>query len=77
VALYHKETVKSMVELIVAAGLSHTSQIKRSLVYRRVFMNEVKTYEELFPTISKGCLLEDNISENYKKLFQFANHERF
>ncbi|HMJ70634.1 MAG TPA: FMN-binding glutamate synthase family protein [Cyclobacteriaceae bacterium] len=58
VANYHKNTVESFVELMGAAGLDHPGKIDRSHVYRRVFMNLVKTYEEIYPTIPNGCLLE-------------------
>jgi glutamate synthase domain-containing protein 2 len=58
VANYHKNTVESFVELMGAAGMTHPSQINRTHVYRRVFMNLVKTYEEIYPTLPNGCLLE-------------------
>jgi len=58
VANYHKNTVESFVELMGAAGLEHSDQINRTHVYRRVFMNMVKTYEDIYPTIPDGCLLE-------------------
>jgi glutamate synthase domain-containing protein 2 len=58
VANYHKNTVESFVELIAAAGLDHPDKINRSHVYRRVFMNLVKNYDEIFPPIPDGCLLE-------------------
>jgi len=58
VANFHKNTVESFVELMGAAGLDHHDKINRSHVYRRVFMNLVKTYEEIYPTIPDGCLLE-------------------
>lgn len=58
VANYHKNTVDSFMELLCASGISHPDKINRTHVYRRVFMNMVKTYEEIYPTISEGCLLE-------------------
>jgi glutamate synthase domain-containing protein 2 len=58
VANYHKNTVESFVELMGAAGIDNPDKINRSHIYRRVFMNLVKTYEEIYPTIPDGCLLE-------------------
>jgi len=58
VANYHKNTIESFVELLGAAGLQHPDQVNRSHVYRRVFMNLVKTYEEIYPVIPDGCLLD-------------------
>ncbi|HET9053603.1 MAG TPA: hypothetical protein VFM90_05485, partial [Cyclobacteriaceae bacterium] len=58
VANYHKNTICSFVELLSCAGLEHADQINRSHVYRRVFMNMVKTYEEIYPPVPEGCLLD-------------------
>jgi len=58
VANYHKNTVGSFVELLSCASLDHPDKINRTHVYRRVFMNMVKTYAEIYPPIEKGCLLD-------------------
>ncbi len=58
VANFQKHTVDSFVELMAAAGIDQTSKIDRTHVYRRVFMNMVKTYEEIYPSMPEGCLLE-------------------
>jgi glutamate synthase domain-containing protein 2 len=58
VANYHKNTVGSFVELLSCAGLDRPEKINRGHVYRRVFMNMVKTYEEIYPPVPEGCLLE-------------------
>lgn len=55
---YHHNTVASFVELLSCSGLDHPEKINRSHVYRRVFMNMVKTYEEIYPPLPDGCLLE-------------------
>jgi hypothetical protein len=43
---------------MAAAGLDSPEKINRTHVYRRVFMNMVKTYEEIYPAVPEGCLLE-------------------
>lgn len=55
---YHHNTVASFVELLSCSGLDNPEKINRSHVYRRVFMNMVKTYEEIYPPLPEGCLLE-------------------
>jgi glutamate synthase domain-containing protein 2 len=58
VANFHKHTVDSFVELLAAAGIDTPEKINRSHVYRRVFMNMVKTYEEIYPAVPEGSLLD-------------------
>jgi glutamate synthase domain-containing protein 2 len=78
VANYHKNTIESFVELMGAAGISHPDKINRSHVYRRVFMNLVKTYEEIYPTIPDGCLLEGgDIPYDYDEYMKRASAEVF
>ncbi|MCC7526305.1 MAG: FMN-binding glutamate synthase family protein, partial [Chitinophagaceae bacterium] len=75
VANYHEDTVKSFVELLGAAGLNSPEQLTRSHIYRRVFMNEVRTFEDVFPSLQSGCLLNGNIPEKYRQDLEMAKTE--
>jgi glutamate synthase domain-containing protein 2 len=78
VANFHKNTVESFVELIAAAGISHPEKINRSHVYRRVFMNMVKTYEEIYTPIPEGCLLEGgDVPYDFEEYLKRARAESF
>ncbi|NOS55657.1 MAG: FMN-binding glutamate synthase family protein [Cyclobacteriaceae bacterium] len=78
VANYHKNTVEGFVELIGAAGIDHPDKINRTHVYRRVFMNMVKTYEEIYPTIPEGCLLVGGDTPfDYEDYMKKASAESF
>jgi glutamate synthase domain-containing protein 2 len=76
-ANYHGETLKNFVELCGAAGIDDYKQLTRSHIYRRVFMNEVKTFEEIFPSLESGCMNIGNIPEKYKQDFAKANSEKW
>ena len=75
VANYHEDTVKSFVELLGAAGIDDHRNLTRSHIYRRVFMNEVRTLEDIYPSLEPGCMLNGNIPEKYKQDNMRANIE--
>jgi glutamate synthase domain-containing protein 2 len=78
VANFHKHTVESFVELIGAAGIDHPGKIRRSHIYRRVFMDLVKSYEQIFPTIPESSFLDEgSIPEEYKVYLRNASAEKF
>ena len=73
VANYHEKTIKNFVELLSASGLDNAKNLTRSHIYRRVSLNQMITYEELFPTIKIGSMLHGDIPEKYQLDFKFAD----
>jgi glutamate synthase domain-containing protein 2 len=60
VAHYHKETVESFVELMAAAGITDPSMLNRRMISRRLNIYESMRYDEIYPYIPEGCLLDEN-----------------
>lgn len=58
VANYHKGTINAFTELIAAAGLCTSTELNRSHINRRVSMNTVMRYDEIFPLPTSGELLQ-------------------
>jgi glutamate synthase domain-containing protein 2 len=58
VAHFHQNTMKALAELIAAAGLTHTSQLKPHHIVRRVSSNQVKLASALLPYLTPGELLD-------------------
>ena len=78
VANFHKSTVHSFVELLGAAGLENPSQIRRSMINRRVTVSDCKRYDELYPYLKQGCLLNENtIPTSWKPYMNEANAYTF
>lgn len=76
VADYHEKTIKNFVELLGASGLDEAKNLTRSHIYRRISLNDMITYEELFPSIKPGSMLKDEgIPEKYKLDFANADME--
>ncbi|HHP7241285.1 MAG TPA: FMN-binding glutamate synthase family protein [Cyclobacteriaceae bacterium] len=72
VANFHKETIKSFVELMAAAGLDDPANIDRSHVHKRISMSEIRTYEELYPPVKVGEFLVKDPPERYKNMVKEA-----
>lgn len=72
-ANYHHGTIKSFVEILGASGVDEMKNITRSHIYRRVSLNKMLTYEEIFPSINVGSMLNGEIPEKYEIDFAQAN----
>lgn len=72
VANFHEGTVKSFIELLGASGLDNTDLLTRAHIYRRVSLNEMSTFEEIFPSVPLGDMREGNIPVRYVSDFAMA-----
>ncbi len=78
VANYQKNTVHSFVELMAAAGVATPDQINRRMIHRRIFMNMVKRYDEIYPNMPVGALLNpDTYPVEYVDIMGMASVDRF
>src|SRR5690554_6748763 len=59
VANFHSQTVYSFIELMAASGVVTPKELKRVHVNRRVEMDKVKKYSEIYPLIEVGSLIKD------------------
>jgi hypothetical protein len=76
VANYHRETIKSVAEMMAAAGLLNTQELNRSHIFRRISQTEMKSYEEIYPIIDMGCLLTDSVPETFINDLRLATKSR-
>lgn len=74
VANFHQQTITNLVELLGAAGLNGIDELKPKHINRRVQGTDVKNYDQLYPTICTGCLLNpDSIPEDWKEDWDMSN----
>jgi len=78
VANYHRETMESLVELLAASGLDDAKKINRGHIYRRISMQEIRSYAEIYPYIPTGSLLqEETCPDHLKSYWQQASKDSF
>jgi len=78
VANYHRETVESFVEILAATGMKNSDQVNRAHIRRRMDTKVVKTYDELFPYIPEGCLLDrETVPKKWQQEWNMAVAESF
>ncbi|MEL6986398.1 MAG: glutamate synthase-related protein, partial [Bacteroidota bacterium] len=78
VANYHKETIKSFVELMGASGISNPDQINRSHIYRRIIMNKTMRYDEIYPYLKENSLKNgEDIPIDWKIDMELSDAESF
>jgi len=77
VANFHKNTIESFVELMGASGIDKPQKLNRHQINRRVFMDEVRTFEEIYPSVPLGAMLGDALPERYRMSYESASAEKF
>jgi len=78
VASFHKETIASFVELQGAAGYRDMEHINRSTVYRRFDTKSATRYDEIYPYVTKGSLLQkESVPEKWLYDWSLANPQSF
>lgn len=78
VANYHKETINAFNELMAAAGIHNPDEINRAHVNRRTSNYEVKSYDEIYPYIPEGSLLNsESVPKDWRRDLAKASAESF
>ena len=78
VANYHKATIENLLELLAAAGLESLEDLKPSHIQQRVGGTVVRNYDELYPSVEEGCLLQEaTIPRDWKSAWNNADVYRW
>lgn len=67
VANFHEMTLESFVEILASAGLDTPSKLDRTHIFRRLDQTSYKRYDELFPIVKKGSLLNKPYPKEFER----------
>ncbi len=74
---YHRNTIRSFLEILGAAGLSHPDELHPRLIQRRVSPTEVKDYCRIYRCCEPGALLSSSPPVALAEAWSAASAERF
>jgi len=74
IANFHHETVTHLAELLAAAGLNNLDELQPCHINRRIEGTDVRTYEELYPTLEDNCLIDGrDAPDDWQRDWQLAS----
>lgn len=74
---FHRNTIKSFLEIVGAMGLSSPDDLKPNYLMRRVSTEKVKSFIEIYDYLEPGQLLTDNVPKSYKIHWDLASVDKF
>ncbi len=74
---YQAETVKAVSELLTAAGPEHPSEVERYHINRRVSADKVKRFDEIYPPVEPGSLLNGSPPDQLRGPLERSSPETF
>lgn len=77
VARFHADTVKSLAEIIAAAGLDHPKQLKRQHIMRRGLDGRIHSFNDRYPSLEPGQLLDGAPGTIFAEPWSLASSARF
>ncbi len=77
VANFHKRTVHSFLELVGALGKDDPDELDHSHIRRYADISTSKSYDKIYPSLTKGELLAKDSNGVYVDLWKNASSERF
>ncbi len=77
VANFHRETVKSLAELLAAAGMTSPSDLKPHHIFHRVGDGKTLTFAQQYPGLEAGALLHDTVPHALSAEWALAHADRF
>ena len=77
IANFHKNTMKSFLEMVGALGLNNPCDLTPAHIMRRIAVGQVKTLDKLYDYCEPGDYLENKLPERLKEAWEHANPDKF
>lgn len=77
VARYHRETVKSFLEVLGATGLQRPRDLKPWFIMKRVSAMEIRSYGDIYPQLEPGQLFHRPETTRMSRAWALASAEHF
>ncbi|NDS84307.1 FMN-binding glutamate synthase family protein, partial [Francisella tularensis subsp. holarctica] len=74
---FHKVTIQSCLEIIGAMGLISTDDVEPENLKKRISVNEIKSYADLYDFIPERCLVDGNIPASFARSWEKARADSF
>src|ERR1700722_2791551 len=74
---FQRATLEALAELVAAAGLDHPTQFSPAHFSRRVSPHEVKSFAELYPSLSPGELIAGTSDRRFETAWAMASAKEF
>jgi glutamate synthase domain-containing protein 2 len=74
---FQRATIEALAELVAAAGLDHPTQFSPAHFSRRISPHEVKSFAELYPTLTPGELLAGSSDRRFETAWAMASAKEF
>ena len=74
---FHQELIHSLEEILNATGVGSPFELRRWHILKRVSVNRIMNYSELYPYPDEGVFLSDNIPEEYQRVLSYSHADQF
>jgi glutamate synthase domain-containing protein 2 len=74
---FQRATIEALAELVAAAGLDHPTQFSPAHFSRRISPHEVKSFAELYPSLTPGELIAGTSDRRFETAWAMASAKEF
>jgi glutamate synthase domain-containing protein 2 len=74
---FHRETIRTLAEMLGAMGLVSTAELRPWHIFRRVDATVIKHYGEIYEYLENGSLLKSEVPSSFARAYQSAVPDSF